>query len=76
MFENEQTARYVLERFLHLNEQMDQTVIAIEPMTSPEEYRAFKRSVGYVMYEVFDRVVEPICKRHPSLTPPGMIDEK
>lgn len=76
MFENEQTARYVLERFLHLNEQMDQTVIAIEPMPSPEEYRAFKKSVGYVMYEVFDRVVEPICKRHPSLTPPGMIDGK
>lgn len=76
MFENEQTARYVLERFLNLNGQMDQTIIAIKSRTSPEEYRAFKKSVGYVMYEVFDKVIEPICKRHPSLAPPGMIDEK
>lgn len=76
MFENEQTARYVLEHFLNLNEQMTRTMVAIEPQTSPEELRAFKRACGHLILEVFDRVVEPICKRHPSLTPPGMIDEK
>ena len=41
-----------------------------------EEYKAFKRDVGYVMYELFDKIVEPICKLHPSLKPPGMADSK
>lgn len=76
LFENEQTAHYVLERFLNLNDQMTQTIIAIQSQTSPEELRAFKKACGNLILEVFDRVVEPICKRHPSLTPPGMIDGK
>jgi hypothetical protein len=30
--------------------------------------------MGHVMYEVFKRIVEPICKQHPSLRPPEMED--
>jgi hypothetical protein len=30
-----------------------------ESQTSPEEYKAFKRGVGHVMYEVFEQIVEP-----------------
>jgi hypothetical protein len=26
------------------------------------------------MCEVFDKIIEPICKRHPSLKPPEMED--
>ena len=41
-----------------------------------EEYKVFKRDVGYVVYELFDKIVEPICKLHPSLKPPEMEDSK
>ena len=51
---------------------MDESIRAVEKRTSAEELKAFKRSVGHVMYEVFEQVVEPICKRHPSLRPPEM----
>ncbi len=51
---------------------MDAAIIAIEPKISPEECKAFKRGVGFVMYEIFEKIVQPICKQHPSLKPPGM----
>jgi hypothetical protein len=72
LFENQETAEYVLQVFLSINDQMDDSIRAVEKRTSPEEYKAFKRGVGHVMYEVFEQIVEPICKRYPSLRPPEM----
>jgi len=72
LFENQETAKYVLQLFLGLNGQMIECIGAVEARTSPEEYKAFKRGVGQVIYEVFDKIIEPICIRHPSLKPPNM----
>jgi hypothetical protein len=72
VFENLEVAKYVMQRFLDINGQMDDSIRSIEKDASPEEYKAFKRGVGYVMYEVFEKIIEPICKRHPSLKPPEM----
>jgi hypothetical protein len=72
LFENAEIAKYVIQVFLSINDQMDDSIRAVEKQTSPEEFKAFKRGVGHVMYEVFERIVEPICKRHPALRPPEM----
>jgi hypothetical protein len=72
VFENPEVAKYVLQRFLNINDQMDESILTVEKDTSVEEYKAFKRGVGYVMYEIFEKIIEPICKRHPSLKPPEM----
>jgi hypothetical protein len=72
LFENPETAKLVLQVFLSINGQMDDSIRAVEKGTSPEEHKAFKKGVGYVMYEVFEKIIEPICKRHPSLRPPEM----
>jgi len=72
LFENQETAKHILQVFLNINGQMDESIVEIEKGTTPEEMKAFKRAVGYVMYEVFDKIIEPICKRHPSLKPPEM----
>ena len=72
MFEDKETAQHILQLFLGINDQMDDAIRSVEHKTSPEEYKAFKRGVGYVMYEVFEKIIEPICKRHPSLKPPEM----
>jgi len=74
LFRDKDTAEYVVELFLALNSQMIDVIRTIEPKVSPEECKAFKRGVGFVIYEVFDKIVEPICKQHPSLKPPGMDD--
>ncbi len=72
VFENPETAKYVLEAFLGINGQMNECIRAVENKTSPEEYKSFKHGVGHVIYEVFDQIIEPICKRHPALRPPEM----
>jgi len=72
LFENPEKAKYVLETFLGLNGQMHETLEIVEKGVSPEEYIAYRRAVGHLIYEVFEKIIEPICKRHPSLKPPEM----
>jgi hypothetical protein len=72
LFQNEEIAKHILQVFLSINGQMNDAIEFVEHRTSPEEYKAFRRGVGHVIYEVFEQVVEPICKKHPSLRPPEM----
>jgi hypothetical protein len=72
LFENLEVAKSTLQTFLSINGEMDAAIVAVESRSSPEEYSAFKRAVGYVMFEVFEKIIEPICKQHPSLKPPEM----
>ena len=72
MFENPETAAYVVQVFLSINGQLNESIEAVEKRTGSEEHKVFKKAVGHVVYEVFDKIIEPICKRHPSLRPPGM----
>jgi hypothetical protein len=72
LFEHLETAKYVLQVFLSINGQMDDAIRTAENQTSPEELKSLKRGVGYVTYEVFEKIVVPICKRHPSLRPPEL----
>jgi hypothetical protein len=67
--ENLKTAKQVLQLFLSINDQMVESVTAVEKELSPEEYKAYKKGIGYVVYEVFDKIIEPLCKRHPLLKP-------
>lgn len=46
MFENPETAKFVLQVFLSINGQMDDSIRAVEKGTSPEECKAFKKGVG------------------------------
>jgi hypothetical protein len=72
LFENAETTKHVLQVFLRINSQMDDSIRAVEKQTLLEELKAFKRSIGHITSEVFEEIVEPICKRHPSLRPPEM----
>jgi hypothetical protein len=72
LFEDQEIAKHILQVFLGINNQMDDAIRFVEHKISTEEYKAFKRGVGHVMCEVFEQLVEPICKQHPSLRPPEM----
>jgi len=72
LIEDPKTAKYVLELFLNINDQMDQSVVTVAKETSAEECKAYERGIGYVMCEVFEKIIVPICERHPSLKPPGL----
>jgi hypothetical protein len=72
MIEDPKTAQYVMQLFLSINGQMDESIVTVAKETSAEECKAYKRGVGYVMVEVFEKIIVPLCKRHPSLKPPGL----
>jgi hypothetical protein len=46
LFENQETAKYVLEKFLSINGQMNETIEAVEKGTSPEENKAFNEELA------------------------------
>jgi hypothetical protein len=70
LIEDPETAKYVSNLFLSINDQMDESIRAVENRVSTEEYKVYKRGIGYVMYEVFAKILEPLYKQHPSLKPP------
>jgi hypothetical protein len=72
LIENPEKAKYVLEVFLGINGQMKETLEIVEEGVSPEEYIAYRTALGHLIYEVFEKMIEPICKRHPSLKPAEM----
>jgi hypothetical protein len=57
---DKETANRMLQVFLSLNGQMNGAITSVEHRTSPEEYEAFKRRVGHVIYEVCKLIFEPI----------------
>jgi len=67
LFENPDTAKYVLQLVETITNQMFDSMRVVRRQTSPEEYNAYKRAVGNVMYYADAQIVEPICRRHPSL---------
>jgi hypothetical protein len=72
LIEDRETAKYVLQLFLEINNQMDKSIDAIENKGSPAEFKTYKNGIGYVRFEVFERIIVPLCERHPSLKPPEM----
>ena len=76
MIENPEIAKYVSQFFLNINGELDESILTVEKGTSPAELQAYKRGVGYVMYEVFDKILEPLYLRYPSLKPPEWEDPK
>jgi hypothetical protein len=51
---------------------MDKSISAVENKVSPAEFKTYKNGIGWVVSEVFERIIVPICKTHPSLKPPEM----
>jgi hypothetical protein len=62
----------VLQLFLDINNQMNKSIDAVENKVSPAELKMYKNGIGWVMSEAFERIIVPICKRHPSRKPPEM----
>lgn len=72
MIENPETAKCVLQLFLSINDQINKSISVVENKISPAEFKVYKNGIGYVMYEILERIMEPICKRHLALKPPEM----
>lgn len=67
LFEDPDNAKYVLKLVESISDQMWDSMRAVKRLTSPEEYKAFQRAICHVLSDADGQIVEPICRRHPSL---------
>jgi hypothetical protein len=58
LFENPETAKYVLQLFLSINSEMEDSIGAIENQTSPEQLKAFKHDVSQPLRLLAVQVVD------------------
>ena len=72
LIDDPETAKYVSQLLLGVNDQLEQFISLVEKGTAPTELIAYKRGLGHVIYEVFDKILQPLYLRHPSLKPPGL----
>ena len=49
LFQNPEIAKTVLQRFLSINDQMNNSIRAVQSKSLPEELKTFKRGVGHVI---------------------------
>jgi hypothetical protein len=51
------------------NAELESVIAEVAASASEEDLRSFKGAVGYVLYETFERILQPIFHRHPDLGP-------
>ena len=76
MVESRNAAKQISESILSINDQLDDSIRKIQNDASQDELKAYKRGVGYVLYEIFEKILNPLYARHPDLKPPGWDDQK
>jgi hypothetical protein len=62
----------VNELMLGTNDQFIASLEKVRPGCAADEYLNYKRAIGAVVYEVFERILEPLYLKHPELRPPEL----
>lgn len=50
-------------------DELNDLLIFIRDNCSEDEFKAFRRGVGYVLSEIQDRLTDPIYREHPDVIP-------
>lgn len=74
MIRDKKIAAIVLREVIAINERLLK-VAAAAGQQAPEDEKAIRLASAQVSAELLFRFVNPICKEHPELTPPEMLEE-
>jgi hypothetical protein len=72
MLDNAETAKYVSDLFFEVNERLSESIERVEETCAPDEFLDYRRRVGTLVYEVYEKILVPIYIRHPKLKPPNL----
>jgi hypothetical protein len=72
VFADRDTARHVLTELHAAASALDYSVQVALERCSEEELEVFRRAIGEVLGELWDRALGPIYARHPELRPPEL----
>lgn len=64
-----ETAQELLEKLQACIRAMNDAVSISMNTCTAEEAKALRRGLGYVMSEMQDQLIDPICREHPDLIP-------
>jgi len=67
-----ETAKYVSELLLEINERLSESMERVQDTCSPENFLNYRRRVGTLVYSVFEQFLDPIYIKHPELKPPEL----
>lgn len=48
---------------------LNESIVEAMALAPEEEWRAYRRQVGHVMAEMYDRLLKPLYDQHPDLEP-------
>jgi hypothetical protein len=72
MIRDEGIARHVSNVMLDINNRLELSVAIVREHCSADETKQYGISVGRLICEIFDRILDPLYLEHPSLKPPGL----
>jgi hypothetical protein len=72
MINDLKTAKYVSDLVSGVNAQLADSVQNVRNASAPEEFEVYQRRVGTLVYSIFEQILVPIYKKHPSLKPPEL----
>ena len=74
MISDARVARLLLDELFAASGDLDHSVATALAECPTPEFEAYRRAVGQVLAEMWERLIEPILAAHPDLTPPGLRD--
>ena len=69
MIKDRETARELVAAAFDASNRLDSSIEKIVQTASPEDLQAYKRAVGTMMAELYERIFVPIFDKHPDLMP-------
>jgi hypothetical protein len=72
MLSNKETAREVEAAMRKCSAILNESIRQVMETCSDEEFKAYRRTIGAIMADVYMNVMQPIHKRYPDLEPPGL----
>lgn len=74
MIADPKSAKALLDALFEASGHLDGSVGIARDSCSEAEFILYRSVVGDVMGEMWDRLIQPILKAHPELTPEGLRD--
>jgi len=67
-------AKQLLDELFDISSRLDASVAKVQELCPESELIVYRRGVGEVMGEMWDRLLNPLMVKHPSLRPPQLKD--
>lgn len=72
VIQDSSVAKRVSSLMIEILDRLNDSTAMVMELSSPEEFKAYRRAAGAVMGEIVLEILNPLYSRHPDLKPPEM----